>query len=151
MTHTCSGRAIPDAIARVLLPLALALAAVACREAEPVEEPQAPVENMTYVTTNAEFDEVVLKARTPVLVDMYATWCPPCKKLAPVLNRLAPTYEGKVAFVKVNVEKVPDKARKYRVQFVPTLLVFKDGKETERIQGAPTEARLRKVLEAASK
>jgi len=151
MPFTHSPRAIPNTVVRVLLPLALALAAAACRETETAEEPQAPVENMTYVSTNAEFDEAVLKARTPVLVDMYATWCPPCKKIAPVLNRLAPTYKGKVAFVKVNVEKVPDKARKYRVQFVPTLLVFKNGKETERIQGAPPEARLRKVLEAASK
>jgi thioredoxin 1 len=151
MPFTHSPRAIRGTVARFLLPLALALAAAACREAETAEEPHAPVENLTYVSTNAEFDEAVLKARTPVLVDIYTRWCPPCKKLAPVLNRLAPAYKGKVAFVKVDAEKVPDKARKYRVQVVPTLLIFKNGKETERIQGAPPESRLRKLLDAASK
>jgi thioredoxin len=115
-----------------------------------VEQTHGPVENLTHIATAEQFEEAALRAPTPVLVDLYATWCPPCRKLAPVLNRLAPTYKGKVAFVKVDVDKVPAVARRYGVQSIPTLLILRDGKEVKRLVGYQSERRLRAALDAAT-
>lgn len=134
--------------ALLALSLALMLAASSCRETEQAVENHKAVENLTHVASEARFNKLLADATTPVLVDLYADWCPPCRRLAPVLERLAPRYKGKVAFVKANVDKVPGLARRFGVRAIPTLIFLKGGKELNRIVGAPPEAKLRSALDA---
>ena len=77
---------------------------------------------------NQNFEEEVLKSEIPVLVDFFATWCGPCKMLAPVIAELAEKYEGKVKVGKVNVDEENELAMKYQISSIPTLVLFKDGK-----------------------
>lgn len=91
----------------------------------------------------AEFETEVLRAEMPVLVDFYATWCGPCKRLAPTLTTVAGEYAGRVKFVKVDVDGAPAVARKYDVQGVPTLAWFRSGKLEAAMAGAPAAAELR--------
>ena len=86
--------------------------------------------------TGEQFQADVLESDTPVLVDFFATWCGPCKILEPVLSDLAAGYEGKVKFVKVDIEEADAVASQYAVVNVPTLLLFKGGKEAGRKVGA---------------
>ena len=85
--------------------------------------------------TASEFDEKVLKATTPVLVDFYADWCGPCKMAEPILDELSNTYTGKVAFVKVNVDEAGEVAGKYGVMSIPTTVLFNKGAEVSRQVG----------------
>ena len=78
--------------------------------------------------TNQNFEEEVLKSGIPVLVDFFATWCGPCKMLAPVISELAEKYEGKVKVGKVNVDEENELAMKYQISSIPTLVLFKEGK-----------------------
>lgn len=77
--------------------------------------------------TNQNFEEEVLKSNIPVLVDFFATWCGPCKMIAPVISELAEKYEGKVKIGKVNVDEENELAMKYQIASIPTLVLFKDG------------------------
>ena len=84
---------------------------------------------MSYIeVTDQNFDEVVKKSDIPVIVDFWAPWCGPCKMLAPLFEALSEQYTWKIKFVKVNVDENPQSAIKYNVQWIPTLLKFKDGK-----------------------
>ena len=83
-------------------------------------------EHIKHVT-DATFDNDVLKAGTPVLVDYWAEWCGPCKALAPLLEDLAKDYGGKLKIAKVNVDENQQLARKYNIKAIPTLMLFKDG------------------------
>ena len=78
--------------------------------------------------TNQNFEKEVLKSDLPVLVDFFATWCGPCKMLAPVIAELAEKYAGKVKVGKVNVDEENELAMKYQISSIPTLVLFKDGK-----------------------
>ena len=78
--------------------------------------------------TNQNFEEEVLKSDLPVLVDFFATWCVPCKMIAPVISEIAERYEGKVKVGKVNVDDENELAMKYQISSIPTLVLFKDGK-----------------------
>ena len=80
------------------------------------------------ILTNKNFEAEVLKSEIPVLVDFFATWCGPCKMLAPVIEELAEKYEGKVKIRKVNVEEENELAMKYEVLSIPTLVLFKGGR-----------------------
>ena len=84
---------------------------------------------------DTSFEQEVLNASTPVVVDFWATWCGPCRKLGPVLDEIAQNYEGKVKFAKVNVEESLETAKKYSISGIPCLLVFKDGESVERMTG----------------
>jgi thioredoxin 1 len=79
------------------------------------------------VFNTANFDADVLKSDLPVLVDFTATWCGPCKALAPIVEKLADEFEGKVRVGKLDIDESPEIARKYAVRSVPTVLVFKGG------------------------
>ena len=96
--------------------------------------------------TENGFEQDVLSAPTPVLVDLWAPWCGPCRMIAPVVEELAQTYQGKIAVGKLNVDDHPQIAAQYRVMNIPTLLLFKGGKEVDRIVGAqPKEELVRRI------
>ena len=86
--------------------------------------------------TDRTFAQEVLQSTSPVLVDFWADWCGPCKAVAPIVEALAREYEGQLTVMKLDVDANPRTASAYRVQSIPTLLVFKDGKPAERIVGA---------------
>lgn len=96
--------------------------------------------------TEFEFNEVVLKSKTPVLVDFYAVWCAPCRMQAPVLDELARDLSGKVSFCKVNVDEAESLAINYGISSIPALLVFKDGKVVEKSVGLTPKADLASMV-----
>jgi thioredoxin 1 len=83
--------------------------------------------NVKHIT-DAQFDTEVTQATLPVVVDFYATWCGPCRRLAPTMDSLADQYAGKIKFVKVNVDESPKLAQKFQVEGIPMLVFFKNGK-----------------------
>jgi thioredoxin 1 len=96
--------------------------------------------------TDAAFDKTVLQSQTPVIVDFWAPWCGPCKMVAPILEKLAKEYDGKVVVAKVNTDENPEWAGKYGVQGIPTMLFVANGKILHRQVGAMPEPMLRNVL-----
>jgi len=96
------------------------------------------------------FNQEVLQAPTPVLVDFYAPWCGPCKMLAPILDSLAREYAGRVKLVKVNMDDAPELAQEYQITGVPTLMLFQDGQVEETLVGLATARALRALLDRVS-
>jgi thioredoxin 1 len=96
--------------------------------------------------TDGNFESQILKSSTPALVDLWAPWCGPCRMIGPVVEELAGAYHGKVAFGKLNVDDHPQLAAQYQVMNIPTLLLFKGGKEVDRMVGVqPKEELIRRI------
>ena len=98
--------------------------------------------------TSANFEAEVLKATGPVLVDFWATWCPPCRMIAPAVEELAGEFAGKAKVAKLDVDESPELAQRYGVQSIPTLLVFKNGQVVEQRIGALPKAEMARMLDA---
>ncbi|MUL75924.1 thioredoxin [Mycolicibacterium sp. CBMA 226] len=96
----------------------------------------------TLTVTDGSFESDVIKSGTPVLVDFWATWCGPCKMIAPVLEELAGEKAGELTIAKLDVDANPETARSFNVVSIPTLILFKDGEPVKRIVGAKGKAAL---------
>jgi thioredoxin 1 len=92
--------------------------------------------------TDSTFDTEVLKSEKPVLVDFWATWCGPCKMVAPVLDEIAGENKDKLTVAKLDIDANPSTARDYGVMSIPTMIVFQDGKAVKQIVGAKPKAAL---------
>ena len=97
---------------------------------------------MEYTFTSENFEEEVLKSDVPVLVDMFATWCGPCKMMAPVVAQLAEEYKGSVKVGKLDIDQSVDIVAQYKIMSVPTFLVIKDGEVVKKLIGAVSKEEL---------
>jgi len=92
------------------------------------------------------FAELIASPGMPVLVDFFATWCGPCKTMAPILEQVAAQHQGKLRIIKIDIDKNPAVAQQYRVQSVPTLILFRQGQPVWRQAGAVPAPQLRQAL-----
>ena len=97
--------------------------------------------------TEQNFDQEVVKSTTPVLVDLWAAWCGPCRLIGPVVEELAGAYHGKIKIGKLNVDDHPQVAARFRIMNIPTLLLFKGGQEVDRIVGVVPKEELARRIE----
>ena len=99
--------------------------------------------------TDESFDQEVVKADSPVLVDFWADWCAPCKMIAPIVEELAEEFDGKVKFTKLDVDSNPKSATNFGIRGIPTLLIFNGGKPVDQVVGAVPKSVLKRRLEEA--
>ena len=97
--------------------------------------------------TDADFDKSVLQGGKPALVDFWAPWCGPCRIIGPIVEELAPSYQGRAIIAKVNVDDNPQIAQRYGITSIPTLMMFKDGKLVDRLVGAMPKGELQKFID----
>jgi thioredoxin 1 len=103
---------------------------------------------MALEITDANFEELVLKAEKPVLVDFWAEWCGPCRMIGPVVEELHGEYEGKALIGKVNVDNNPNVSAQFGVRNIPTILFIKGGEVVDKVVGAVPKAQLASKLDA---
>ena len=99
--------------------------------------------------TDDNFDNEVLKSSVPVLVDFWASWCGPCKAIAPLIDEVAAEYQGKIKVGKVNVDDNPTSPSNYGVRGIPTLILFKNGDVVDQIVGAVPKNQLKTLIDKA--
>ena len=104
------------------------------------------LDNKPINLSNANFDEIVVNSDIPVIVDFWAPWCGPCKMFAPIFNETSKKYPLKAVFAKVDTELEQTLGSKYHIMSIPTLVVFKDGKEVKRVSGALDPLRLSSLI-----
>jgi thioredoxin 1 len=100
------------------------------------------------ITNIKEWQKQVIDSEQPVFVDFWAEWCGPCRMVLPLFEKLAEEYEGKIKFVKVNVDDLPEIANKYNVFSIPTMILFKKGELVSQRQGAAPQEALKTFLES---
>jgi thioredoxin 2 len=98
--------------------------------------PLLPLDRPLSISSTAEFDELVRDAKAPVLVDFWAAWCGPCRMVAPELEKLASSRAGRAVIAKVDTDAQPELSARYGIQSIPTMIVFRDGREAQRLSGA---------------
>ena len=97
--------------------------------------------------TDTNFDQSVIKSPQPVLVDFWADWCGPCKRLSPTIDELATDYDGRVTIGKLNVDDNPGVAGRFSIRGIPTLLLFKGGQIVEQVVGLADKDVLKKIID----
>jgi len=97
--------------------------------------------------TDANFETEVMKSNVPVLVDFWAEWCPPCRAMSPIVESLATKFSGNAKIVKLNVDDNPSVTQRFGIKGIPTMIVFKGGKEAERVVGATNEGAISRLIE----
>ncbi|HEX8476052.1 MAG TPA: thioredoxin [Pyrinomonadaceae bacterium] len=97
--------------------------------------------------SDQNFEKDVLQSEQPVLVDFWAQWCAPCRMLTPIVEAVAEQYEGSARVVKVNVDDSPAISQRYGIKGIPTLIVFKNGQEQERIVGATSKESISRLID----
>lgn len=103
---------------------------------------------MAAVFDDNNFEQEVMQAKEPVLVDFYADWCGPCKMMAPIVNELAEEYAGRMKIGKVNVDESPESAAKFRVMSIPTIVILVNGEVKDTVVGAVPKSELVSKIEA---
>ena len=105
---------------------------------------------MSKVTpvNDSDFEQMVLQAKTPVLVDFWAEWCGPCRMVAPIVEELAEEYKGRVSFAKLDVDQNPKTASQYGIMSIPSLIIFKNGAPASNLVGFRPKADLKRNLDA---
>jgi len=106
------------------------------------------VSDLVLHVSDAEFNDTVLKASGPVLVDYWAEWCGPCKMIAPVLDEIASEYQGKLTVAKLNIDENPKTPQHYGVRGIPTLMIFKGGEIEATKVGALTKSQLAAFIDS---
>ena len=106
-------------------------------------------EHVTDVS-DANFESAVLQSDRPVLVDFWAPWCEPCRMLAPTIDQVAEKYQGSASVVKLNVDDNPGVSQRYGIKGIPTLILFKNGKEEERVVGATSKEAISRMIDKHS-
>jgi thioredoxin 1 len=103
----------------------------------------------SQTVSDKTFEAEVIKSSEPVLVDFFAEWCGPCKAMAPALEQVAAELKGKVKVAKLDVDQNPEVTQKYRIQAMPTLILFKDGKVVDQVVGAVPKNQLEGLIKKA--
>lgn len=103
---------------------------------------------MPVTVTDSSFDEVVLKSEVPVMVDLWAEWCGPCRMIHPIMNEIEKEYEGRAIMTKLDVDTNPGISAKYGIRNIPTVLYFKNGEVVDKQVGAVPKAKFVKKLDA---
>ncbi len=106
-----------------------------------------PAKGLVYIETTEAFDQTIIQAKQPCLVDFYSDHCPPCLRLGPTIETLAEEYKGRAVVCKVNTDSARRLASAYRIQAIPAVLFFKDGKVVERLVGLQPKVAYEKILD----
>jgi thioredoxin 2 len=110
------------------------------------KEPLLPLAKPVAIASAEDFDELVRDAKVPVLVDFWADWCGPCRMVAPELEKLASQHQGRLVVAKVDTEALPAVAGRFAIRSIPTMILFRDGREAKRLSGAMPAAAIAQQL-----